>query len=65
MTKEELLDNLYSIVLQYRTTQKEMGRIEEGGKMGTQYWRQLNALCFRLESEIDSLLEKIMNAPKE
>lgn len=65
MTREELLDNLYSIILQYRTTQKEMGRIEEGGKMGTRYWRQLNALCFRLESEIDSLLEKIMNAPKE
>lgn len=65
MTREELLDDLYSIVLQYRTTQKEMGRVEEGGKMGTQYWRQLNAICFRSESEIDSLLDKIRNAPKE
>ena len=59
MTREELLNDLYSTVCQYRMTQKEMGRIEDEGKMGTQFWRQLNALCFRHENEIDSLLEKI------
>lgn len=59
MTREELLNDLYSTVLQYRATQKEMGRVEDKAKMGTQFWRQLNALCFSLEREIDSLLEKI------
>ena len=59
MTREELLNDLYSIVLEYRATQKEMGKLEDEDKMGTRFWRQLNALCFRHESEIDSLLEKI------
>ena len=59
MAREELLNDLYSTVIQYRITQKEMGKLEDEGKMGTLFWRQLNALCFRFESEIDSLLEKI------